>query len=238
MLVWVPFSIVVPLAHEEHTEDQTFPVAGITTLEVDSGAGDITIVGTDTDEIVVTARISEGLRSTGHSRRVEGSTLRLSSTCPNWGSDWCRVDYDVTVPASLAVVVDSEHGRVEVAGMTSDVRVDNRDGSTALTDIDGAVRIRSRDGRVTATGLTSPTVDVNGRDGSVTVELAVPPDAVTASVQDGSLTIVVPADGTAYRVDATSRDGSNNVSVPTDPASSRSITASTRDGSLTVRPAG
>ena len=159
LLLWAPFSVITLLAHEERVEREVFPATGLTTLEVDGGAGNITITAAETDDIAVRAAISDGLRATGESRVVDGSTLRLRSSCPNIGSDWCRVHYDVTVPAGLAVVVTNDTGRVEVSGVTGPVRIANSDGSTVLTDLSGDVRVRSRDGSIRATGLTSRAVD-------------------------------------------------------------------------------
>ena len=110
-LTWGPYQIVTLVAHEEHAEEQTFPAAGLTTLDIDGSSGSISITGADTDSVHVVAEISDGLRKTGHSRQVVGNTLQLHSTCPNFGSDWCRVDYEVTVPRDMTLTVRSGDGR-------------------------------------------------------------------------------------------------------------------------------
>ena len=68
------------------------------------------------------------------------------------------------------------------------------------------------------------------------LSFAVPPTTVTGSSKDGSITVLVPRDKTAYDVDVSVKDGSRNVDVPTDPDSDRQITLAAADGSLTVAP--
>ena len=71
----------------------------------------------------------------------------------------------------------------------------------------------------------------------MTLQFAAAPDSVAATADNGRVAVVVPADGTAYRVAAPTRDGSTDVGIPTDPSATRTITASTRDGSVTILPA-
>ena len=56
-----------------------------------------------------------------------------------------------------------------------------------------------------------------------------------ATSDNGRVEVVVPDDGTAYRVDLRSDNGSETIEVPTDPASTRSITVRTDNGSVTAR---
>jgi hypothetical protein len=66
------------------------------------------------------------------------------------------------------------------------------------------------------------------------LSFVVDPTSVTAHTSDGSIEVVVPADGTAYDVTGTTADGSRDVSVPTDSNSARHMQLSTGDGSLKV----
>ena len=99
-LVWGPYQVVVLLAHEERVELSSYPAEGLARLEVDSASGSVRVEATDGDTIEVRAEISDGLRRTGESQTVDGETLRLDSTCPNYGSDWCWVNYRISGPAT------------------------------------------------------------------------------------------------------------------------------------------
>ncbi len=111
---WGTFNVVELIAHEERTERFTVPAEQLTRLLVDNDTGSITIVGTATDEISVEAEVSEGLRDTGFSHEVVGSTLELHGSCPLIGSMWCRVTYRIEVPRGLDVEVNADNDRVEV----------------------------------------------------------------------------------------------------------------------------
>jgi Toastrack DUF4097 len=234
-LVWTPYQVVVLLAHEERVENQSFPAAALTKLELDGTAGTVQITAADTDTVQVRAEISDGLRRTGESRRVVGDTLQLHSTCPNIGSEWCRVDYDITMPRQLAVVVRHGDGQTSISGTTGPVDVQSDNGLLELTDLSGTIDVATDNGRLEGTGLTSSTVTARTDNGRITLEFAVAPTTVRADTDNGRIEVVVPADGATYRVDTSTDNGSRTVSVPPDPASARSITASTDNGSITVR---
>jgi len=233
-LLWAPYQVVTLLAHEEREENESFPAAGLTTLEVDGSAGSVTIVTAETDTVDVRADISEGLRKTGESRQVVDGTLELHSTCPNIGSDWCRVDYEVTMPRDLAVVVRNGNGHVSVTGTDGTVTIDNDNGSVELDDLTGAVRASTDNGRVEATRLRSQAVDASADNGRVTLTFVAPPTSVVASSDNGRIDITVPDDGTAYRVTTETDNGHSDVKVPRDDASEHTITARTDNGGIAI----
>src|SRR5690349_18367678 len=107
-LVWGPYQVVTLLAHEERVEQQSFAAADVTRVEVSGASGSIDVEATERDTIEVRAEISDGLRATGESREVVDGVLRLHSTCPNFGSDFCWVNYELRVPRDLELVIDGE----------------------------------------------------------------------------------------------------------------------------------
>ena len=95
-------NVVSLLAHEERTEVRTVDADGVAVLDVHNGAGSVEVVGVEgADEVTVRARISEGLRATGHRVEVEGDRLEVRGSCPLVGGDWCEVDYTIEVPTRL-----------------------------------------------------------------------------------------------------------------------------------------
>jgi hypothetical protein len=229
------FQIVTLLAHEERTERTTYPADGIARLEVDNSDGSVTVVGTETDEIVVTARISDGLRSTGESQGVVGGVLELRGTCPNFGSDWCRVTYEVQIPRDLDVTIDAADGSIDVRGVAGDVQVDSDNGSVDLDALSGVVTAAADNGRVEGHGLRSGQVTADSDNGRVTLTFTAPPTTVVATSRNGSIEVVVPDDGEAYRLVMDADNGSQNADIPTNPAGARSITVRSENGSVTVR---
>jgi hypothetical protein len=234
-LVWGPYQVVTLLAHEERLETETFPAAGIARIEIDGASGSVDVVAEDRDTIEVQAAISDGLRRTGESRRVVGDTLRLHSTCPNFGSDFCWVDYQLRVPLDLELVVDTSNGSVRVNGSDAPLTIDADNGSIRLANVSGPLQLSTDNGRVEGLQLRSPNANADSDNGRVQLEFVVAPSTVLATSNNGSVEVVVPADGTAYRVDAATDNGREVVDVPTDPASERSITVRTDHGSVTAR---
>jgi hypothetical protein len=233
---WGAFNVVELLAHEEHTERFTVPAAGLDRLLVDNSNGSVTIVGTDAEEIAVSAEISRGLRDTGFSREVLESTLVVRGTCPNFGSMWCRVTLRIEVPRQLDVVVDASNSGVEIADVDGDVSVDADNGRVEVSDLRGALTLSSDNGRVTGRGLESPTVDAQSDNGRVTLEFTSPPDSVVADSDNGRVEVAVPDVEGGYNVTAESDNGSVDVEVEDDPDSPRTIRATSDNGGVRVFP--
>ena len=232
------FQIVTLLAHEERTVETSYPAAGITGIDVATATGSVRVVATEGDAIEVTAEISEGFRSTGEFQEVVGDTLELRGTCPNFGSDWCRVSYEISLPASLDVRIDADDGSVDVIGVAGDVDVDNDDGSIELTGLDGTLTASNDDGRIVGEDLRSANVTADTDDGRVSLTFAAAPTSVVATSNNGSVTVVVPDDGEAYRLDMQTDNGSRDEAVRTDPSSPRSIVIRTDNGSVAARTSG
>lgn len=237
-LWWGTYNVVTLLAHEERVENESFPAGDVTALDVRNATGSVRVVATETDTISVQAEISDGLRSTGESRDVVDGVLQLHASCPNFGSDWCRVTYRVEVPRDLPVAIDAANGRVEVTGVEAGVDVDADNGTVELTALSGPIDASTDNGRVVGVDLRSTDVRADSDNGRVILEFAVAPVTVEATTNNGSVEVVVPDTGESYRVSAETRNGSRNVDdIRTDPASDRSITLQTDNGSVTARAA-
>lgn len=234
-LVWGPYQVVTVLSHEERVEEESWPAAGITRLDVDSANGRVRIVASDRDTIHVRAEISDGLRPTGESRELEGDTLMLRATCPNFGSDFCWVNYEVQVPRDVEIVVDGSNGSVSVAGSAAPLTLDSDNGSVEVDDVSGPMELTSDNGRVEGTRLRSSIVNADSDNGRVVLEFDESPSNVVATSNNGRVEVVVPNDGTAYRVDMDTANGSENLDVPTDPNSDRTLTLRSDNGSVTAR---
>ena len=115
-LVWGPYSVVTLLAHEERVENSSYPAADIARVELASENGSVDVIGADVTTIEVRAEISDGLRKTGESQEVVGDTLFLRSTCPNFGSDFCWVNYEIRVPRDMELDISNDNGSIDDHG--------------------------------------------------------------------------------------------------------------------------
>ena len=90
-------------------------------------------------------------------------------------------------------------------------------------------------GRVEGIQLRSQRSTADSDNGRVQLEFAAAPTTVVATTDNGRVEVVVPDDGTAYRVDLRATTAARPIEVPIDPASHRTITVRTDNGSATAR---
>jgi hypothetical protein len=235
-LVFGVGTFVSQLAHEEETTSREFDATQVRSIAVDNRAGRVRVVGDDsrTDTITVTARISEGLRGTGHSERIEGDRLVLETSCPLVMSNFCMVDYTIETPPGVDVSVSSETG-ASIEGIDGAVDVDTDRTAIEITDVSGPLRIDNDQGSVRASGLRSPRVVVTTDLGEVRLRFTEPPESVEAGSDQGSVEIVVPEDDTAYRLETSTDQGGIERDIRTDPDGDRAIIASTDQGDIVIR---
>jgi Putative adhesin len=223
------------LAHEEHTEVTEIDAEGLRSVDIDNEAGSVRVVGVeDADAVTVTARISQGWRSTGHEVRRDGDRLVVEGRCPVFLSEWCSVRYTIEVPADLAVVADNDNGRVTVTDIAADVEASSDNGRVEVARVEGDVRLESDNGSVTATDLRAGRAEGTSDNGAVRLELVDAPDEVVATSDNGSVEVVLPRTDDLYAVDASSDNGTVSFPIRTDPDAERTITAQSDNGDVTV----
>jgi hypothetical protein len=226
---------VTRIAHEEETIVTELDGSSVRSVSIRNGAGSIHLVGTDSDTVTVHAEVSHGLRSTGHTERIEGDRLVLRASCPVLGSDFCNVAYRVEVPRDVSVELRSD-SRITVRDIAGSVDASSDNGRVQATRIDGNVRLESDNGRVVGQSLASPVAIVDSDNGRVELSFAEPPESVSATSDNGSVEVVVPDTRDAYVVSVSSDNGTaSGTDVRTDPDSRQTITADSDNGDVTVR---
>ena len=88
---------------------------------------------------------------------------------------------------------------------------------------------------IEATGLRGDVIHADSVNGAVRLSFAEAPSEVRADSSDGEVELVVPDDDATYRVYVDNIVGSIDTAVRTDPRSTRTIEATTDNGSITVR---
>jgi hypothetical protein len=235
VLLWGASTAVTQLAHEERTTTTELDAAGITTLDVAIDSGSLTVVGTEGDRIVVTARISDGLRSTSERQEVDGDRLVLRGGCPAFLSNFCNVDYTVEVPERIAVKARLDNDGARATGVRGDLDLRSDNGRIEVRGSgEGAVVLRSSNGNVVATDLRAAEVDAHSDNGRVQLSFLEPPTTVEGTSSNGDVTVEVPDDGAAYVVDTGSANGSSATGVRTDPESTRRIRVASDNGDVLV----
>lgn len=220
-------------------------------LVVSGSGGSVQVVGGAVDEVQVVVELRYGLGRP----RVEQSSgpdgVRLSASC-RWYSSFCSADFEITVPARFAVDADSSGGEITVQAISGaviadssgggitvgeaggEVRASSSGGGITVADAAGAVDLRSSGGGITGERLRGPEARAESSGGGVRLGFATAPQLVEASSSGGGVEIRLPRTDGGYRVDASSSGGDRSVDVPTDPASSRRIRATSSGGDVRI----
>jgi hypothetical protein len=203
-----------------HTFTVRSSYAGVRSLNVGSGSGDVQLTSAPTGARLKTVEhVSEDLETPRRVSTLDGSRLlNLSEHCSILMSTECSVDYEITVPSGVGVRASSGTGDIKATGLVT----------TA------ALSLHSGAGNVTAIGISAPTVTLDSGAGDITARLTTPPRDLQASSGAGNITLTVP--NVTYDVSASSGAGTvSDRDLQTDPNSPRRITVSTGSGDITIR---
>ena len=174
------------VAHEERTEVTALDVADLDSVAVDNGAGSVDVIGvTGADEVTVRARISDGLRDTGHEIATRDGVLFVTGSCPVFGSEWCAVDYTIEVPADMYVDVRGRDG-VSATDVTGGLTARSSTASIDLLRVGGDVTVAANQSRIEGDDLTAETVDASAAQGRITLDFVDSPRARDGARQPGT----------------------------------------------------
>jgi hypothetical protein len=219
----------------------------VTAVQVEADAGHV-VVRTGTGDGVTIHRVVHYQHGTPHpGQRLTNGTLTFTRGCAR-----CRVDYDLTVPASVSVRARTDSGRINVVGVkaadlgshsgsvtarhiATDVSAHADSGSLTIQDVGGTLETGTDSGSTHATQLRSATVKASTDSGSVRLDFAAVPTTVRANSDSGSLRLTLPS-GT-YDVAARTDSGGKHITVPTASAARSKIYLSTDSGGVNVVPA-
>lgn len=217
------------------TEHRSASYNRVRALDVDLSFESVEIVGsTDATSVSMTRSYTWSLGKPSISNRLDGDLLSIGSSCPFSVGLGCSGHVRLVVPKDLEVQVHNSDGSMTLRNLDGPLDLSTSDGSINASNLRGRVKLHSDDGSMAVRGLRSDELEATTSDGSVRLSFVVDPSSVTAHTSDGSIEVVVPADGNAYHVTATTGDGSRDVSVPTDSSSARRMQLSTGDGSIRV----
>ena len=233
-LGWGTYNVLTLLAHEERTERAVFAADEVRSIDIANENGFVHVTGADTDEIVVTAEISDGWTSTDVGMHVVDGVLEVRGSCSVLGNPWCSSDFTVVVPADLPVRVDASNGSVEASGLHGSVDLDTDNGHIEFADVSGTIKVTNDNGRIVGRRIGASTVAASTDNGRIELTFAEPPDDVRARSRNGRIEVAVPDDEVIYRVELATGNGSQHIGVRTDPASPHTIDLATRNGSVSV----
>jgi hypothetical protein len=222
------------LAHKRH-RNHSVVTAPVRSVDISSGGGSVSVVGTTGRNVVIDAAVSEGLFAATNQVAVQGDRLVVRSSCPPLFNPFCKVDYTVQMPQALPLRIHSSGGGIYVDGVTGDLDLASSGGGVHVTGSRGRLLLRSSGGGIGATETLSTTADASSSGGGIRLAFSQPPNLVRAGSSGGGITIQLPHTSDTYRVDIGSSGGSSHNDVRTDPTSTRLIHARSSGGSVRVQ---
>lgn len=154
--------------------DTTVTVAAGTRLSLQNVGGDVTIKAWDRNQVRIQANHSSRARV---GIDLSDQVLRLHPRSDHGMGGWAMVDYELTVPASMAIDIDGMGAEVKIEGTRAPVKVSTVEGNVTvrggtdltLSAVNGKVTVSGAKGRVE---LRSVSEDVEASDitGDLTAE--------------------------------------------------------------------
>jgi hypothetical protein len=140
------------------------PAAGIATVSLDAGVGDVEIIGADTETIRVQVELKpkrDFITSSRRARRmieeieisarVRGDTLELELR-PDPDGDDVTEDWSVEVPRRMAIGLDAGVGDVEIQDIQGEIDIDLGVGDVEVLEAAGDVTVDAGVGSVEIRG--------------------------------------------------------------------------------------
>ena len=194
--------------------------AGVRSLVVDSGNGDVDLTGAPLgSRLRIVEQVTEGLSTPAREATIDGArTVQLRSHCAFIFSSECSVDYQIMVPSGTAVRVSTGAGNITVRNLSSGA----------------SLRLSSGAGDIGATAISAPNVQLSSGAGDIHALLLHPAALLEASSGAGDIVLTVP--NLAYAVATSAGAGSiTDSSLSIDPSSPRRINASAGAGDVTIQ---
>src|SRR6266508_495923 len=138
------------------------------TVSIINQFGPVTVHPTNGRQIVVTATLASDKVEVDQTQSGNRIQLRTHLQQPRMSAEQARVDYDVSLPADVAVTIRSANGPISVERMRSDITAE---GDTANIDVhdvaNGHVHVRSMGGPVRLTNISNGHIEVISVSGPV-----------------------------------------------------------------------
>ena len=198
------------------------PAEDITALDIDWVAGDVKIMVTDGEEIVVTEHADHGIPEEYALQLEADNTLRIRYSNDVWGIDMPEKDLTVLLPRTVAENLTA----VDLSGVSADFAVDRLTVRDAFSFDTASGKLKTE--ALTATGAKADVNSVSGdieldgsfrevkagsTSGEIDLMLRNAPAAVEVSTVSGEVDVELPA-GTGFTLDYSTVSGELEYDFP------------------------
>lgn len=244
MMIAVPLALAAVMGLQQQQTDTTFAVAAGARLRVNNHSGTIQVTSWDRSEVRI--RAEHGSRDVIRIN-AQGAVVSIRADrdrgMPNF------VEYEITVPRTMAVdldgvetdmTLDGVGGDISASSVEGDITVRGAGGAVTINSVEGDLIVEGGRGRISLSG-TEGDVTISGARGEVSVETVegdvtlenVESANVDVSTVDGDITYQgTVQDGGRYRL--TSHDGDLTLGAPA--GVNATVSIATFDGSFEADP--
>jgi DUF4097 and DUF4098 domain-containing protein YvlB len=213
-------------------KESKIDVAAGGTVNIVSGGGSVALHSGSGHQLLVTytlhsAKVEVDQNASANKQRVELVTHALPGEKPT--ADEARVDYDITVPASVSVNVSTTSAPITAEGVNTEIGLSSETGQITVHNIAKAhVRVRSMTAPVTLNDVTMSRVDIQSTGGAVQLKNVTGP-RVSVGTTTGNIEYKGDCSGGGDYL-LTTHSGSIDVTLP--PTASVDLTARSTNGQV------
>ncbi|MGZ0148231.1 DUF4097 family beta strand repeat-containing protein [Kribbella sp. WER1] len=203
-------------------------------LTVKSASAQVEVRPGDGTQVQVERQFERNVFGSDPKDSYKDGRLELDSGGCGFLSFSCKTSYVLTVPRNVKLTLEGSSGRVTVSGLEAGADVKTSSGNIEVHDVNGPLDLRSSSGNVDADGLTSTAVSAHSSSGNMTLDFAAVPQSIEAKASSGDVSIELPPGDTAYKLDTETSSGDRAANVKSDPNATRTITARTSSGDVSI----
>jgi hypothetical protein len=211
----------------------------VRSLIVDAAGADVVLGAAADGRMTVHQSLVWTFRRPAVRQTWSGDTLTVRARCRS-AERWalardCGMRLAIAVPAGTAVTYRGTSGSLRASALSGPLRLSADSEQITLAGVRGTVDARVGSGSIAGTGLTASRVGARAESGTVALDFAAPPAAVSAQAGSGSVEVTVPP-ATRYRITGSGASGGIDVTPRSidDASAARRIDASARAGSVRI----
>jgi DUF4097 and DUF4098 domain-containing protein YvlB len=229
----IAITVVGQIVKTKSTTDLTFADV-ISSIEIDSSAGGVTLIDGRNDPLTVKRTTEYVVGKPDVSEKVEDGVLKIKADCGGIKLGSCSANYELRVPVSLRMKVQTSSGRIDVQGVKGDLETTTSSGDVELAGTYGRILANTETGTIRSADMSSTDVSATSESGLIELVFAGSPSKVEVASDSGNVEIELPRGGTSYAIDAASQSGKTTIDARRDTSSPYSIKATSESGDVTV----
>jgi len=221
------------LSEETKTSQHSYQVQG-ESLVVETTSADVEVRAGDGSEVKLERTSERNMFGSDPKEKYSDGKLELRDSGCGFLSFGCDTNYILTVPKDVELTLESSSGNIKVSGLPDGASLKSSSGDIEAHDVGGSLRMESSSGDLEGHGLTATSVTTESSSGGAELDFATAPQSVKARASSGDVSIRLPSGAESYKVDTDTSSGDESANVKIDPSGTRTISATTSSGDVTV----